>query len=59
MKNDETKINSIEYRCRAMHCISIGTCRVYDGVLIMKNISFQPYCITNVSFNVLPVIYNR
>ena len=59
MKNDEIKINSIEYRCRPINYISIGTCRVYDGVLIMKNISIQPFCITNVSFNVLPVIYNR
>ena len=36
----------IEHRCRAMHRISIGKYRPYDGVFIVNIIPFLPFCIT-------------
>ena len=58
MKNDEIKINSIEYRCRPMHCISVGKYRPYDSVFIMNIIPFQPFCITKHLIQLQPQINN-
>ena len=38
--------NPMKHRCRAMHRISIGKYRPYDGVFIVNIIPFLPFCIT-------------